>query len=348
MFHITIFILGEIMENELGMQFCRIKGGMFHMGASPDDPDANPDEKPTHNVVLSDFYMGVFPVTRGQFAEFVKNTGYLGSCRYGSIDLLRRIAEHGNGIKHDPSSHEILRNIENWLGIQREEYELDYSSYDKELREEMIYFRDLHKNQRENPSAPVIQVSYEDADEFCKWLTSNFPGRYMLPTEAQWEYCCRSGTTTRFSWGDEPKEEYANFGRKKMLTKQEAYAANKWGLLDMHGNVWELCQDIYWPEYYKDLPEMAMNPLQISADYKMIEKISGKMDVKNLSSMQLAVIAASGDFGYGYTTAMATRRVVRGGSCASSGKECRSSQRETADKANPVGFRCIWVPDEVR
>lgn len=342
---------GELMENEIGMQFRRIKGGVFHMGASSCDPDADPDEKPAHDVILTDFYMGVFPVTRGQFAEFVKSAGYLGSRKYGSIDFLLGVAKHRkeNNLSFidDPSSDEILRNIKNWLGIQEKEYEIDCSLFDKDLRETMIIFRDLQKNQRGNPLVPIIQVSYEDADEFCRWLTSHFPGQYMLPTEAQWEFCCRAGTTTRFSWGDDPNEEYANFGKKKVLTKQEAYPANRWGLFDMHGSVWELCRDLYHPDYYKNLQDMSMNPLQTDIDYTMIEKISKANDTKKLTPEQWLSVNAAGGLAYEYTTKTAIQRVVRGGSCASLGKNCRSSQREIADNVTPVGFRCIWVPDEV-
>ncbi len=102
---------------------------------------------------------------------------------------------------------------------------------------------------------PVEQVSWHDAVEFCARL-SNLTGReYRLPSEAEWEYACRAGTTTPFYFGetitgklanynattsfaDEPEEEY----RQKTMTVGQ-FPSNAFGLYDMHGNVWEWCQD---------------------------------------------------------------------------------------------------------
>ena len=112
-----------------------------------------------------------------------------------------------------------------------------------------------------DPNRPVERVSWYDATEYCAKLTERerMAGRiapnseYRLPTEAEWEYACRAWTSTRFSYGDDPG--YTNLTNYAWYWENSEAAArlvgqklpNPWGLYDMHGNVWEWCQD--WWEY---------------------------------------------------------------------------------------------------
>lgn len=116
---------------------------------------------------------------------------------------------------------------------------------------------------------PVVEVHYAEAQEFCRRLTDQARNRrqlpegweFRLPTEAQWEYACRAGTTTATSFGDMLSSKQANFQGKpyngaepgpslKRAAKVGSYPANSWGLHDMHGNVVEWCRD--W--YHQKLP----------------------------------------------------------------------------------------------
>jgi formylglycine-generating enzyme required for sulfatase activity len=106
-------------------------------------------------------------------------------------------------------------------------------------------------------------VSWEDSVEFCQRLSARDGRRYRLPTEAEWEWSCRAGTTTQYSFGDEEKQlgQYAWYGGNAW-NKKEKYAhavgqklANPFGLYDMHGNVWEWCSDWYDEKYYGKSPE---------------------------------------------------------------------------------------------
>ena len=112
---------------------------------------------------------------------------------------------------------------------------------------------------------PVEQVSWDDTQRFLVEINRRNAGlQLVLPTEAEWEYACRAGTKTRFAFGDELTNEQANFRveddnseKRKQTTTVASYSANRWGLYDMHGNVFEWCQD--W--YGKYLAEPAIDPV---------------------------------------------------------------------------------------
>jgi RNA polymerase sigma factor (sigma-70 family) len=93
---------------------------------------------------------------------------------------------------------------------------------------------------------PVSKVSWNDAQAFCEWLSKKEGKNYRLPTEAEWEYACRAGTKTRYSFGDdfETLKEAANVASSFTMPVGK-FKANAFGLYDMHGNVYEWCQDLY-------------------------------------------------------------------------------------------------------
>ncbi len=121
------------------------------------------------------------------------------------------------------------------------------------------------------PDYPVESVSWEEAVTFCRKVSERPEERaagrtYRLPTEAEWEYACRAGTTTPFSFGESFNSTQGNFdaaypygegeparsiGRTTPVAR---YPASAWGLHDMHGNVWEWCSDWYAEAYYSTLP----------------------------------------------------------------------------------------------
>jgi formylglycine-generating enzyme required for sulfatase activity len=108
---------------------------------------------------------------------------------------------------------------------------------------------------------PVVGVSWMDAQKFLRWLSEKTGHVYRLPTEAEWEYACRAGTKTAFSFGDTISTEQANYdghytyngGRRgtylQGTSKVGAFQPNPWGLFDMHGNVWEWTQDVVHDNY---------------------------------------------------------------------------------------------------
>ena len=102
------------------------------------------------------------------------------------------------------------------------------------------------------PKLPVTHVSWEDCQEFIKKLNAKTDGGYRLPTEAEWEYACRAGTTTAYSFGESLTESEANIYGDS-IKAVGSYRPNAFGLYDMHGNVWEWCE--YW---YGDYPAGAV------------------------------------------------------------------------------------------
>jgi formylglycine-generating enzyme required for sulfatase activity len=162
---------------------------------------------------------------------------------------------------------------------------------------------------------PVVGISHHAAMEYCYWLSQVTVKAYRLPTEAEWEYACRAGTRTAYSFGDDPGrlDEYAWYeknsdesthpvGRKK---------PNPWGLYDMHGNVAEWCLDHYKTDAYRACP----------------------LDRPLLSPVRLP-------------TAARYPHVVRGGSWVDGAAGCRSAARRASDKSwnrrDPERPQSVW------
>jgi formylglycine-generating enzyme required for sulfatase activity len=183
---------------------------------------------------------------------------------------------------------------------------------------------------------PVERVSHDDVRNFLAKLNAKAEekkaGRtYRLPTEAEWEYCCRAGTDTPFHYGKSLSGKEADFngnfpygGAEKgdylrRTSKVGSYKPNKWGLYDMHGNVQEWCADFYDPDYYKNSPKK---------DPTGPEKGVVPTGYKNRNTPGV---------GQWY-------RVIRGGSWLDEARGCRSAYRFRAMPNEPyhlIGFRVV-------
>lgn len=205
--------------NSLGMRLAYIPAGKFGMGSPRDEPQREAQEK-RHEVELTkEFYLGVHEVTVGQFKEFVCGANYTTE---GDRD-----GKGGWGVNESGSLDKKGKYTWKSPGFEQS---------------------DDH---------PVVLVSWNDAQAFCKWLGKKENKTYRLPTEAEWEYACRAGTRTAYSFGDDPQDlaAHGNVGRSEDGFRYAApvgrFEPNRYGLYDMHGNVWEWCSDWYDSKGYQ-------------------------------------------------------------------------------------------------
>jgi formylglycine-generating enzyme required for sulfatase activity len=220
----------RLKDGSKGPEMVWIKAGSFEMG---DIQGGGYEwEKPVHRVsITQDFGMGRYEVTVGEFRQFVNATGY------------RTEAEKGDGCY-------IYKN--GWWS----------KGWSKE--------RDANwrnPNFSQNDNHPVVCISWNDAVAYTKWLSKQTGKKYRLPTEAEWEYVARAGTTTKYWWGNTASHEYANYGadsccsglakgkdRWEYTAPVGSFAPNPFGIYDTAGNVWEWIQDIYSSDYYSKSP----------------------------------------------------------------------------------------------
>ncbi|GHT19420.1 hypothetical protein FACS1894189_8210 [Planctomycetales bacterium] len=237
----------ETLTNSTGIKLIKMPTGTFRMGTDekPADIVASfskyyeagklkesfyESEFPSREMKIEKpFYIGQSEITCGQFERFVNETGYVTDAEKSSKGGAR-IDAKGNMVRDKKAS---------W---KKPSFEQD----------------EIH---------PVVNVSWNDAVAFCEWLSKKEGKKYRLPTEIEWEYAAKAGTTTRYWFGNEPEElakydnvadttgksEHRSWTQIGINSKDgfvytapvDALRANPWGLFGIHGNVSEWCGDIY-------------------------------------------------------------------------------------------------------
>ena len=242
--------------NTIGMSLKLIPAGEFQMGSSAADVEKAvrlvpgfskafaDNEQPQHRVQITQaFYMGQHEVTIGQFRKFVTAESYKSEAESDG--------QGGSGFDE---------------------------SKDTYTNDPKYTWRTAGFTQTDEH--PVVNVSWNDAQKFCGWLSRTDRRTYRLPTEAEWEYAARGGTTTLYPSGDDPESivkignifdatAKAKFDFEGSLKASDGYvftapvgrfAANGFGLYDVTGNVWEWCEDVYDTKSYASRSGLTIDP----------------------------------------------------------------------------------------
>jgi formylglycine-generating enzyme required for sulfatase activity len=219
----------EFLEENVGLEMTLIPSGAFLMGSPEDELDRNDDESPQHRVTVPSFFMGRYPITQAQWRIVA-----------GWEPVERELDPDPSHFKDDPKEIPLPSPLKRGRPDKYESTINTFSRWDR----------------------PVEKVSWHDAKEFCVRLSQRTKKEYRLPTEAEWEYACRAGTTTPFHFGKIITTDYVNYngnytygespkGEYREQTTPVGYfqVANAFGLYDIHGNVYEWCEDDYHKSY---------------------------------------------------------------------------------------------------
>jgi formylglycine-generating enzyme required for sulfatase activity len=202
-----------------------IPGGEFVMGSPPGEMGRKGDEGPRHRVRIEPFWMGACEVTWNEYDGFMLRT----LKGYKALDAASRYTNKLADAVALPTGPYFDASF----GMGREGY-------------------------------PAIDMTQHAANKYCQWLSARTGHYYRLPTEAEWEYACRAGTTNRYSFDgpDSRLEEYAWFERNSDFKYQKVgrKKPNPWGLYDMHGNVSEWTLDGYDPGTYAGISDGTLEP----------------------------------------------------------------------------------------
>ena len=218
-------------KSPVPMQMVTIPAGDFVMGACDGDSETLADELPCRTITFTKpFQMGIYEVTVAQFLEFVEAQGHKTQAESSGFGGWKASTASSWGIQHP---------------------DLNWSSPGYPIAADL----------------PVTMVSYEDALAFCEWLSRRDGKNYRLPTEAEWEYACRAGSTDVYPFPFKSRDSYcwSIWNTKKTVCPRPVGTrqSNPWGLFDMGGNAREWCLDWYGEKAYllsqKEFPQGPVN-----------------------------------------------------------------------------------------
>ena len=243
--------------SEATYEMLPIPAGRFKMGSPANEKGRKPDEGPVHEVEIAPFWIGKNEVTWDEFELFMYPNEEKKVREGKALDA-------GATLLADATTRPTQPYVEMSFGMGKEGF-------------------------------PAISMTQHAANKYCQWLSAKTGHFYRLPTEAEWEYAARAGTTTAYFWGDDESKigEYCWWGKNSDFKYQKVgqKKANPWGLHDVLGNVVEWTLDAYDPEYYGKAP--AANPwLKATKPYPHVAR-GGSWDDDAPAKLRVAARRAS-------------------------------------------------------
>jgi len=239
---------------EAAFELVPIPGGTFRLGSPADEAERKDDEGPQVEVELAPFWIGRCEVSWNEYQPFML-----------ALDRKARAEGKATAVPQDAWADAVSRPTPPYVPM---DFEMGVDGF------------------------PAISMTHFAARQYTQWLTMKTGRFYRLPTEAEWEYACRAGTTGAYSFGDAARlDEHAwhyensDGAYQKVGTKQP----NPWGLHDMHGNVAEWVLDAHGKDFYATLGARAANPLNWATDAypHVVRGVSNDDDPERLLSAAL-------------------------------------------------------------
>ncbi len=222
-----------IPSTQVAFDMIAIPSGTFTMGSPPDENDRNEDEGPAIKVQVSAFWIGKHEVTWDEYEPY----------------MVTQVDRHKDGSRIDGDPEKL--------------------SLADAVSQPTPPYVDMSFGMGQS-GFPAISMTQHAANKYCQWLSAQTGDFYRLPTEAEWEYACRAGTTTAYSFGDDPSriDEYAWYyeNSDEAYHKVGTKKPNPWGLHDMHGNVAEWTADAYKKDYLLQIGSQPTDPFLKPAD----------------------------------------------------------------------------------
>ena len=217
----------NIATSDISFDMVPVKGGTFTMGSPADDPNRSPNELLAHQVKLSDFWMGKHEVTWDEYELWMMN-----------LDKDNREYKKLEPTEADALSDAVTKPTGPYTDMT---FGMGKSGF------------------------PAICMTQLSAKMYCMWLSARTGKFYRLPTEAEWEYACKAGTSTPYSFGDSKgdlsKHSWHLGNSRFKYQKVGVKPPNPFGLHDMHGNIWEWVLDQYYPPAEKAPSKLVVNPV---------------------------------------------------------------------------------------
>jgi formylglycine-generating enzyme required for sulfatase activity len=239
--------------SKLNLEMVYLPGGEFDMGSPEDEPGHEPDEGPVHRVRVKPFWIGKTEITWEQYEQYsvIADSMMLDAITLASPKLNR----------------EWITRFGRWIGYRTEMFVYDLDAITRPSPYYGAYDHGMGRRKK-----PAIGMSWMAAKIYCEWLSKKTGENYRLPTEAEWEYAARAGSSTAYGFGDEPHKlgQYAWYDENSDWETHNVGTGkpNAFGIHDMHGNVWEFCADAYDSTYYAVLSrnDVSVNPFREPGD----------------------------------------------------------------------------------